>query len=159
MLFIARSQNFAIHRFFTVLLTTLLYVINILTIDLMEGDFNKETTMKSKLPKRNTALIVAVITSASFIIPVTSSNAIAATYPGWLENSLVSVCHAIRKDDTRALKNAVRDSRVSLKVLHEGLVCNGEDMMSFAERHRAMDTSELIARRLKLQDETLTARR
>lgn len=101
----------------------------------------------------------AIATSACLALLATSVSASAADYPLYLEDELLAVCHAIHTDDTRALKKAVRKSGLSLKVLNKGLRCNGDDMVTFAERHEAMETSDLLARRLRLTEGTLTARR
>lgn len=101
----------------------------------------------------------AIAISAGLVALATSISASAADYPLYLEDELLAVCHAIHADDTRALKKAVRNSGLSLKVLNKGLRCNGDDMVTFAERHEAMETSDLLARHLRLTEGTLTARR
>jgi hypothetical protein len=43
--------------------------------------------------------------------------------------------------------------------LHKGLVCNGEDMLSFAQSHNATSTGDYLARKVKADKSVLTAKR
>ncbi|HBU52821.1 MAG TPA: hypothetical protein DEB45_16330, partial [Alteromonas australica] len=54
---------------------------------------------------------------------------------------------------------AVKRSRLSFQTLNKGLVCNGQDMLTFALTHNASTTGKLIARRTNADSATLTAKR
>lgn len=96
--------------------------------------------------------------ASGLILLSAASSASAAGYPAYLEDDLIAVCQAIHANEPRALKNAVRNSGVSLKALIKGLRCNGDDMMTFAERHKSFEAGELLARRLKISEGTFAAR-
>lgn len=80
-------------------------------------------------------------------------------YPSYLEADLVNICEAIQKDNRRALNAAVKKSGVSYRALQRGLVCNGEDMMTFAMTSNAHNASAFLAARLNLDASSLTAKR
>ena len=83
----------------------------------------------------------------------------AAGLPVAMEAKLVAVCEAIKKDSRIALHKAVKNSGVSYRVLANGLVCNGQDMYSFAMNNEANETGALIAKRTNLDERSLTAKR
>ena len=83
----------------------------------------------------------------------------AGGYPKEMENDLIAVCEAVKSDRPLALHNAVKSTGLSLRDLHEGLVCNGEDMITFALTHNAVKNGALIARRVNAEPNVLTAKR
>lgn len=83
----------------------------------------------------------------------------AAGFPAHIEKSLISICKAIKSNKPLAINRAVRESRISYRALHKGLVCNGQDMISFAAKHDATLSSNFIARRVKRDPRILTAKR
>lgn len=83
----------------------------------------------------------------------------AGGYPKEMENNLIAVCKAVKSDKPFRLYQAVKRTGISLKDLHEGLVCNGEDMISFAMTHNATKNGALIARRVNVEPNVLTAKR
>ena len=76
-----------------------------------------------------------------------------------LERKLVKICEAIRDDDRGALRKAVRNIHVSYRDLEKGLVCNGDDMMTFAAKHNSQIVGQYIARRTGVSESTFTAKR
>ena len=46
-----------------------------------------------------------------------------------------------------------------MRYIHEGLVCNGQDMLTFALTHNASKNAQLIARRINASPSVLTAKR
>lgn len=83
----------------------------------------------------------------------------AASYPASVENDLVRICKAIKEDNTLKLHRAVKQSGLNYRTLDEGLVCNGQDMRSFAITHNAMSASAFLVDKTTLSDDTLTAKR
>ena len=83
----------------------------------------------------------------------------ATGFPVHIEKNLISICKAIKSNKPVAVHRAVRASRISYRALHKGLVCNGEDMLSFAVTHDATLSSNFIARKVKRDPRTLTAKR
>lgn len=100
-----------------------------------------------------------VLIAGSLMAVLFSASAAAASYPIHKTDDLVKICEAIRDDNTTKLRFAIRDSKIRVKALQEGLRCNGEDMLTFADRHDAAKSGDLIARRLGMTDRTMTARR
>ena len=108
------------------------------------------TRFGRRLPALMAGSLMAVLFSASVT---------AASYPIHKTDDLVKICEAIQDDNTTKLRFAIRDSKIRVKALQEGLRCNGEDMLTFADRHNATQSGDLLARRLGLSDRTMTARR
>jgi len=87
-----------------------------------------------------------------------ASAAHAERYPKEMENDLIAVCEAIQDNNRLALKRAVKKSRVSYVNLYRGLVCNGEDMLTFARSHNAAETSKFLVRRVRAESTMLTVK-
>ena len=83
----------------------------------------------------------------------------AADYPAEIENDLVNICKAIKADKPIRLHLAVKRSGLDYRTLDEGLVCNGQNMMTFAATHSAGNSGKFLAARLHDSDRTLTAKR
>lgn len=102
-------------------------------------------------------LAIAALMSVSAM--AATSSAQAATMSAAMEQKLVAVCEAIKDDSRIALHKAVKSSGVSYRVLANGLVCNGQDMYSFAMLNNANQTGAIIAKRTNLAERSLTAKR
>ncbi|MFZ8198950.1 DUF3718 domain-containing protein [Alteromonas portus] len=92
-------------------------------------------------------------------LSLTATNANAGSYPKELEGSLIAVCKAVKSDSRIKLHRAVKATGLDIKELHEGLVCNGQDMLTFAVTHDASKTAQHIARRVNAGPNVLTAKR
>ena len=101
-------------------------------------------------------LIVAALASTTLFA---ASSQAASKIDPIVEDKLVKICEAIRDDNKVALRKAVKASRLSYRKLDKGLVCNGQDMMTFAARHNAIETSQYLARRTGQSENALTAAR
>ena len=93
--------------------------------------------------------------SFSFI----ASAAQAEDFPIEMEDQLVAVCEAVKSDNRLKLNRAVKATGLNYRDLHQGLVCNGEDMLTFAATHGAEKTGALIARHANTSQAVLTAKR
>ncbi|MFS1705106.1 DUF3718 domain-containing protein [Alteromonas sp. AMM-1] len=102
-------------------------------------------------------LAIAALMSVSAMAAMSSAQA--ATMSAAMEQKLVAVCEAIKDDSRIALHKAVKSSGVSYRVLANGLVCNGQDMYSFAMLNNANQTGAIIAKRTNLAERSLTAKR
>ncbi|MBU3022052.1 DUF3718 domain-containing protein [Aestuariibacter sp. A3R04] len=100
-----------------------------------------------------------VLMAGSLMAVLFSVSVSAESYPTHKTDELVKICEAIRDDNTTKLRFAIRDSKIRVKALQEGLRCNGDDMLTFADRHDATQSGDLLARRLRLSERTMTARR
>jgi len=65
-----------------------------------------------------------------------------------LEKSLVNICEAIRSNSRLKLLAAFKDSGLSVRHAMKGLVCNGQDPLTFAQLNRADKTGKLLAVKL-----------
>ena len=92
-------------------------------------------------------------------LSLTVSAASAASYPKALENELIAICKAVKSDSRLQLHRAVKATGLSMRDLHDGLVCNGQDMLTFAVTHNASETAQHIARRINASPCVLTAKR
>ena len=92
-------------------------------------------------------------------LSLTTTAASAGSYPAELEDDLIAVCEAIKSDSRLKLHRAVKETGLNVKNLHEGLVCNGQDMLTFAATHNATETAQHIARRVNASPRVLTAKR
>ncbi|WP_414829999.1 DUF3718 domain-containing protein [Alteromonas sp. H39] len=102
----------------------------------------------------NKTLCAAIATGVLF-----TGAAQAAGYPAEKENDLVNICKAIKADNPMRLHLAVKRSGLNYRTLDEGLVCNGQNMMTFAATHSAGNSGKFLAARLHQSDRTLTAKR
>lgn len=64
-----------------------------------------------------------------------------------LEDRLVDVCEAIKSDSRIALHSTLKHNRFRADSVVEGLVCNGEDAITFAKLHGAERTANLLIKR------------
>ena len=92
-------------------------------------------------------------------LTLTATAANAGSYPIELEDDLVAVCEAVKSDSRLMLHRAVKATGLNMRDLHEGLVCNGQDMLTFAVTHDASQTAQHIARRINADPGVLTAKR
>lgn len=83
----------------------------------------------------------------------------AAPLPAHVEKNLIAICKAIKSNKPIAVSSAVKESRISYRALHKGLVCNGQDMLSFAATNNASLSSDFVARRVNRDPRVLTAKR
>lgn len=88
-----------------------------------------------------------------------ATSASAEQYPKEMEESLIKVCKAIKSDSRFKLKSAVKATGLKMRDLYKGLVCNGEDMLTFAATHNAKKTGVFIAKRVNAEPTMLTAKR
>ena len=113
-----------------------------------------DTTMLKSITLCKSLLTAGLVVGATLGITTPAH----AGYPAHLEGDLIKICTAIRDNRTSRLQMAVRSSGLSYRQLQKGLVCNGDDMLTFAAKHKAGATGQLLTRRLGMR-QTLTASR
>lgn len=64
-----------------------------------------------------------------------------------LEGSLVKICEAIRSNSRIRLHVALKHSGLDARRVMKGLVCNGQDPITFAQLNGADKTGSLLAAR------------
>ncbi|WP_394221782.1 DUF3718 domain-containing protein [Alteromonas gracilis] len=92
-------------------------------------------------------------------LSLTATAANANSYPMEIENELIAVCKAVKSDSRLKLRRAIKATGLTTRELYKGLVCNGQDMMTFAATHSASRTAQHIAARVNAKPSVLTAQR
>ncbi|MFQ3237479.1 MAG: hypothetical protein ACI9C4_003065 [Paraglaciecola sp.] len=69
-----------------------------------------------------------------------------------LEKSLVNICEGIRSNSRIKLHVAIKRSGLSVRRVMKGLLCNGQDPLTFARLNRADKTGNLLAARVSAND-------
>lgn len=64
-----------------------------------------------------------------------------------LENRLEDLCFAVKTDNRNYLSAKMKENQVSATQLVEGLVCNGEDVITFAKIHGAGKNASMLTSR------------
>lgn len=64
-----------------------------------------------------------------------------------LEKKLVAVCKAVKSDSNLNLHTTLKETRLRADSVVEGLMCNGEDVITFAKLNGANNTADLLIKR------------
>ena len=64
-----------------------------------------------------------------------------------LESKLENICEAAKSDSAYKLDFAIKKGHYKYKDVVDGLVCNGEDVVTFAKLHGAERTANLLLSR------------
>lgn len=63
------------------------------------------------------------------------------------ENRLVNLCEAVKSDDRAQLVSEMKQYHLQARHVVKGLVCNGEDAITFAKLNGADSTADLLIKR------------
>lgn len=87
-------------------------------------------------------IVVAGVLAVGF-----SSASIARdTYlPIYVEQGLISICKAAASDKLMLMNQSIKSLRLKHKVIALKVVCNGQDIISFAERYGAVSTTARLS--------------
>jgi hypothetical protein len=88
-------------------------------------------------------VIISTIITAGILL---AGNAQASYIGSVTEAKLVQVCKAIKSDSLSDLHVAIRDSGLGMKQIISGLVCNGEDPVTFALVNDAEKTAKYMVK-------------
>jgi len=69
-----------------------------------------------------------------------------ATMSPYMENALIDVCKAALSNNVLKLSNTTKNYRLKDKTVALKLMCNGEDVISFAEHYGANKTAAKLQR-------------
>jgi len=94
--------------------------------------------MKAKL--FSLLLAPVLLTSLSF-----SSQ---ATMTPYMKSALVEVCQSVKSNKLSHYTSTVKSYRLNKKVIAQHLVCNGDDVITFAEKHHAYRTAANLKKTL-----------
>jgi hypothetical protein len=97
-----------------------------------------------------TTLLAAVATLSLLAL---SSPSYAAMDP-YLEKSLISVCKAAKSNSVLKLTQTTKSYRLKTKTVALKLMCNGDDVITFAERHGAERTAAKLQKSIGKVDIT-----
>ncbi len=105
--------------------------------------------------KKHIALITTLLAAGGLTMTTMSASAKSIPYQADLEK----ICYAIASGNKLRFNLAVKKSRIKFKELNRGLLCNGQDMLTFAGSYKSPSMYALIERRTGSKSSTLTAKR
>jgi Protein of unknown function (DUF3718). len=76
-----------------------------------------------------------------------------------VEKKLISRWERVKKDNRLGMNRPGKGTGFKMRYIHEGIVCNGQTMLTFALTHNASKNAQLIARRINASPSVLTAKR
>lgn len=85
--------------------------------------------------------LTSVVSTAGF-----SASSQAAPMSTYMETALIDVCKAAMSNKIHRLNNTSKSYRLKDKTIALKVVCNGDDIISFAERHGAEKTAAKLQR-------------
>ncbi len=105
--------------------------------------------------KKHIALITTLFAAGGLMMTTMSASAKAIPY----EAELKKVCYAIASGNKLRFNLAVKNSRIKFRELNRGLLCNGQDMLTFAGSYKSAEMYALIERKTGANSRSLTAKR
>ncbi len=66
--------------------------------------------------------------------------------PSYVEQGLIQVCKAAAYDKTYKMNKEIKGLRIKTKVIALNVMCNGQDIISFAERYGAVKTTARLSK-------------
>ncbi|QYJ85448.1 DUF3718 domain-containing protein [Shewanella mesophila] len=89
---------------------------------------------------------IAVVIAASaytYTVPVHANDQLAA-----------NICNYVHADDKNRLRSKLKETRVKLRNVYQGLTCDGDSLLRFAMKSGANDVGSFMAKRLSTDDLT-----
>ena len=83
---------------------------------------------------------IAVISVLLFILP----NIVMAFDKAMIEAVSIQACKDIKNNNTRKLRNNLKQNHLKVSVIKEKLVCNGESVYDFALTHNADKVAKVL---------------
>ena len=99
-------------------------------------------------------LRVALIAIATAVPALAISLPSQATMTPYMENALIEVCKAAKSNSIQKLNSTTKGYRLTQKTVALKLVCNGEDVISFAESYGADKTAAKLQKSIGSVDIT-----
>lgn len=87
---------------------------------------------------------IAVVIAASaytYTVPVHANDQLAA-----------NICNYVHADDKNRLRSKLKETRVKLRNVYQGLTCDGDSLLRFAMKSGANDVGSFMAKRLSTDD-------
>lgn len=89
--------------------------------------------------KTLTQITTSILFAGATLISFNSS---AEGMSDYMETALVDTCKAAISDNTLTLKKTLKEYRLKEKTVAQGVVCNGEDIITFAQNNGANKTAQ-----------------
>lgn len=90
----------------------------------------------------NKLTLLAGVVSASLCTAAIADN----TYiPSYLEQGLISICKSAALDKSYKMNKAIKEYRLNHKIVALNVVCNGQDIISFAQHYGAERTTQRLS--------------
>ncbi|ASJ97811.1 MULTISPECIES: DUF3718 domain-containing protein [Shewanella] len=65
---------------------------------------------------------------------------------------VANICNYVQADDKNRLRKKLKEARVKLRNVYEGVACEGDSLLRFAMKSGANDVGEFMAKRLSTED-------
>ena len=92
------------------------------------------------MKKLTITTVLGIVTTVALLL---STPAKAAMDPV-VESALQDVCYSSLSNNTMTLKKVIKSHRLNLKKVANGVVCNGEDIGTFAAENGAANTANML---------------
>lgn len=87
--------------------------------------------------------IAVVIAASAYSVPVHAN-----------EQLVANICNYVQADDKNRLRSKLKETRVKLRNVYQGLTCDGDSLLRFAMKSGANDVGSFMAKRLSTDDLT-----
>ncbi|WP_028762386.1 DUF3718 domain-containing protein [Shewanella colwelliana] len=91
------------------------------------------------------ATIAVVIAASVYTVPVQANDQLVA-----------NICNYVQADDKNRLRKKLKEARVKLRNVYQGITCDGDSLLRFAMKSGANDIGEFMAKRLSTDDLSVT---
>ncbi len=108
---------------------------------------------------RKSTVLAGLFIAALTATQTQAATSITAASVSSNEANLVRVCKALKSNSRIQLHKAVKRTHVSYREIAKGLVCNGKSAIDFAEMHNANKTAAILAKRARVADTAMLAKR
>ena len=90
---------------------------------------------------------IKAITLLTLTLGCASFDSAAAMGP-YMKDALVNICKAVKTDKMLRYTSTVKYYRLNDKIIAENLMCNGDNVITFAEKHQAYKIAARLNRSL-----------
>ena len=94
---------------------------------------------------KNILLVTSLLTAVITVAPQASAE----------DSFSLRVCEYVSVNDKRRLRSFLKDRKLKIRSIFDGLKCNGQNLLEFAAASNALDAGELIINKLPVK--TVTA--
>jgi hypothetical protein len=95
-----------------------------------------------------TTIKTTLIALATTVPVLAFSSSIQANTMTYMDTALVEICQAAKSNKVFKLKSAIKSYQIKDKTVASKVVCNGDDIISFAENNGAVKTAAHLQKRV-----------